>query len=171
MASAGPRNWFKRLIRKTKETAENQRSSEYRAVSIHCTNNACQAAKDKLGERFLSAEAPLLPLRECDRPDQCDCRYKHYADRRGTMRRRSDHGLTATDTDPDRAERRYQTDRRAQDDEDGAQPFSVHDDSYYEHVGDTIRTRMLDASESDGGDPRDSGRFDKSKSWGPDSEK
>lgn len=160
MASDRPRNWFRQLFAKT---AEKPRASEYHAVSIYCSSDACQAAKDELGKRYLSAEAPLLPLRQCDRPDQCDCRYKHYDDRRGRPRRRSDQGLDAS-TDPDRVERRYQKDRRQQDDGDDAEPFSVHDDSYYEHVGDTIRTAMIDASEPDGIDPYNSGTFDKSKS-------
>lgn len=165
MASVRPRNWFKQLFSKT---AEKPRVSEYCAVSIHCTSSACQAVKDKLGERLLSAEAPLLPLRQCDRPDQCDCRYKHYSDRRGETRRHSDQGLAAH-TDQDRVERRYKADRRAQDDGDEPEPFSVHEDSYYEHVGDTIRTAMIDASESDGIDPYNSGSFDRSKSWGSNS--
>lgn len=166
MASGRPRNWFKQLFAKT---AEKTRVSEYHAVSIHCTSNACEAAKNKLGERHLSAEAPLLPLSDCDRSDQCDCRYKHYDDRRGEPRRRSDHGLTG-DSDPDRLERRYKKDRRTESDGDDSKPFSVHEDSYYEHVGDTVRTAMLDASESEGIDPYNSGSFDRSKSWGSNSE-
>ena len=144
--------------------------SQYHAVSIYCTDNACQAAKDKLGERVLSAEAPFLPLSDCDRPDQCDCRYKHYDDRRGEPRRRSDQGLAAH-TDPDRVERRLRKDRRVQNDGDDSEPFSVHEDSYYEHVGDTVRTAMIDAGEQEGIDPYNSGSFDKSKSWGSNSEK
>lgn len=167
MASAKPRRWFERLFSRS---PEKPRISKYHAVSIHCTDNACLAAKDKLGERHLSADAPLLPLKLCDRPDQCDCRYQHYDDRRGDSRRRSDQGLPAQ-SDPDRIERRYAKDRRAQDDGDEAKPFSVHEDSYYEHMGDTIRTAMLDDSESDGVDPYNSGSFDRSKSWGSGSDK
>ncbi len=54
-------------------------------------------------------------------------------------------------------------DRRAENIAEEAEPFSVHEDSYYEHMGDTIRTAMLDASELDGVDPYNSGSFDKSK--------
>ena len=57
------------------------------------------------------------------------------------------------------------TDRRANDDSDEAEPFYVHDDSYHEHVGDTIRTAALKADELEGIDPYNSGSFDKSKSW------
>ena len=56
-------------------------------------------------------------------------------------------------------------DRRAEDVAADAELFSVHEDSYYEHVGDTVRTAMLDASEPEGVDPYNSGSFDKSKSW------
>jgi len=162
MSSVRPRRWFTRLFART---AEKPRVSKYHAVSIHCGKNACQAAQDKLGKRHLSAEAPLLPLHHCDRPDQCDCRYQHYDDRRGDPRRRSEQGLPAL-TDSERVERRNVKDRRAQNVAEDAEPFSVNEGSYYEHVGDTVRTAMLDASESDGVDPYNSGSFDKSKSWG-----
>ena len=160
MSSVRPRRWFTRLFART---AEKPRVSPYHAVSIRCGKNACQAAQDKLGERNLSAEAPLLPLDQCDRPDQCECRYQHYGDRRRGSRRRSEQGLTAQ-TDSERIERRYVKDRRAEDVADEAEPFSVHKDSYYEHVSDTIRTVTLDANEPDGVDPYNSGSFDKSKS-------
>ena len=56
-------------------------------------------------------------------------------------------------------------DRRAEIVAEDAEPFSVHEESYYEHVENTIRTATLDASELDGVDPYNSGSFDKSKSW------
>ncbi len=112
----------------------------------------------------------MLPLDQCDRPDQCDCRYQHYEDRRGEPRRRSDLGLSEQ-SDPDRLERRYVKDRRAQEEGDEETPFSVHEDSYYEHMGDTIRTAIGGVSEADGVDPYNSGSFDKSKSWGSSSDK
>ncbi len=165
MSSVKPHRWFARLFSKP---AEEPRVSPHHAVAIVCGQNACQAAQDKLGERHLSSEAPLLPLDQCDRPDQCACRYQHYDDRRGDPRRSSESGLPVQ-TDSENVERRNAKDRRAQDVAEAAkddEPFSVHEDSYYEHVGDTIRTAMLDASESDGIDPYNSGSFDKSKSWG-----
>jgi len=161
MSSVRPRRWFSRLFART---AEKPRDSTYHAVSIRCGKSACQAAQDKLGKRHLSAEAPLLPLHHCDRPDQCECRYQHYDDRRGDSRRGSEQGLP-TQTDSKREERRHVKDRRAQDVAEDAEPFSVHEDSYYEHVGDTTRTAMLDDSEPDEFDPYNSGSFDKSKSW------
>jgi hypothetical protein len=161
MASVNFRSIFKRLVaRKTEEPT----TTTYHAVEIRCGKASCQAAQDSQRERFLSTEAPLLPLSQCDRPDQCDCRYQHYKDRRGGPRRRSEQGMSDM-TDHERLERRYKNDRRAQDDDDKAEPFSVHKDSYHEHVGDTIRTATLKAEESEGIDPYDSGSFDKSKSW------
>ena len=59
--------------------------------------------------------------------------------------------------------------RRGEDLPEEEQPFSVSEDSYYEHVGDTIRSQHLDVDESDGVDPYNSGSFDKSKSWKPNS--
>ena len=167
MSSVKPRRWFTRLFART---AKKPRVSPYHSVAIRYGKNACQAAQDELGERHLSAESPLLPLDQCDRPDQCECRYQHYDDRRGDPRRDSEQGLPEQ-TDSERVERRHAKDRRAQDVAEDEEPFSVNEDSYYEHVGDTVRTAMLDASESDGVDPYNSGSFDKSKSWGSDSGK
>ena len=71
--------------------------------------------------------------------------------------------------DSERLERRYAKDRRAHDESDEAEPFSVHEDSYHEHVEDTIRSETLKVDEPDGIDPYNSGSFDKSKSWKPSS--
>jgi len=161
VTSVKPRNLLKRLFAKK---AEKQRVTTYHAVAIRCGKSSCQAAQDNQSERYLSAEAPLLPLPQCDRPDQCECRYQHYEDRRDGPRRRSEQGLPDK-TDSERLERRYKTSRREQDDAGEAEPFSVHEDSYHEHVEDTIRTATLKAGEPEGVDPYNSGSFDKSKSW------
>lgn len=161
MKSVRPRRWLTRLFPRK---AEEKGVSPYHAVAIRCTNNSCQAAKDSQFERHLSADAPLLPLGQCDRPDQCECRYQHYEDRRGESRRGSDHGLS-DQNDSKSEERRHAKSRRAEDFDEEDEPFSVSEDSYYEHVGDTIRTAHLDVDESDGVDPYNSGSFDKSKSW------
>ena len=52
----------------------------------------CEAASGLAGERFLTDEAPLLPLADCDQPD-CGCRYQHYTDRRTDDRRDTDVGI------------------------------------------------------------------------------
>ena len=163
MKPVKPRSWFAKLFAKK---AEEKSVSPYHAVAIYCTRNSCQAALDKQFERHLSSAAPLLPLPDCDRPDQCECRYKHYKDRRSDSRRASDHGLS-NKKNPNAEERRSLKSRRAEDFDEDEQPFSVHEDSYYEHVGDTIRTAALDTEKADGIDPYNSGSFDKSKSFKP----
>ena len=163
-----PRNWFAQLFAKKAGKAKKKGVSPYHAVAIYCTRNSCAAALDRQFERHLSSEAPLLPLKECDRPEACECRYQHYEDRRGESRRASDQGLS-NKSNPDGDERRRVKSRRAADFPEDEQPFSVHEDSYYEHVGDTIRTAALEADEPDGVDPYNSGSFDKSKAFKPNS--
>jgi hypothetical protein len=61
----------------------------WRAVSVQASAGACPAAR-RLGDtRFLVAQAPPLPLAECDLPDDCDCVFRHHADRRMGERRRT----------------------------------------------------------------------------------
>ena len=167
MTSVRPRSLLKRLFAKK---AEKPRTTPYHAVAIRCGRTSCKAAQDNQRERYLSAEAPLLPFDQCDRPDQCECRYQHYEDRRDSPRRRSEQGLSDT-TDSERLERRYTNDRRANTDSDGDEPFSVREGSYHEHVEDTIRSEALKIDELEGVDPYNSGSFDKSKSWKPSSNK
>ena len=57
------------------------------AVSIERDLLPCDAAKELGDKRFLSHEAPDLPLAGCDR-DKCGCRYIHHADRRSNEERR-----------------------------------------------------------------------------------
>lgn len=159
--SFNPRLWFRRV---SASRGDEKSASPFHAVEIRCTSTACQAAQDARDERYISAEAPLLPLHRCDRPDRCQCRYQHHEDRRGDSRRVAKSSLS-TQGEPERDERRGLKDRRAADVADDDQPFSVSEDSYYEHVGNEIRDRSHGASESEGVDPYNSGSFDKSKSW------
>ena len=161
VTSFKPRLWLKRLFA---SRADQTCVSPFHAVEIRCTKNACQAAQDTHGERYVSAEAPLLPLDQCDRPDRCRCRYQHYKDRRDDSRRRAEIGLP-TQSNSERVERRHVKGRRSEDTAEDAEPCSLSEDSYYEYVGNTIRDPSLDASESAGVDPYNSGSFDKSKSW------
>lgn len=60
--------------------------NKYHAVTVAQGRTACLASLQLNGRRFLSNDAPLLPLPECAmRP--CHCRYLHYADRRAEDRR------------------------------------------------------------------------------------
>jgi hypothetical protein len=67
-------------------------ASPYHAVSILPGTAACDAAYRLSGQRFLSKQAPLLPLPSCDAP-VCNCRFKHHKDRRSGPRRSSDVGI------------------------------------------------------------------------------
>lgn len=65
----------------------------YHAVSIDPGRHCCQGARKLQGQRFLSSEAPQLPLEHCT-SDHCTCHYAHYTDRRDTPRRVSDLGVS-----------------------------------------------------------------------------
>ena len=86
--------------------------NRWHAVMIEAPANACDAAQACKGERFLSGDAPLLPLRECD-AKRCECRYRHYEDRRGDSRRRDKKG--AAQQDREQTNRRVKRGRRASD--------------------------------------------------------
>lgn len=74
-------------------TAAVESSADYRAVSVQCKSDACDAAKALGSKRFLLAEAPSLPLPGCNCA-HCQCSYAHHADRRSdTDDRRGVHGL------------------------------------------------------------------------------
>ena len=114
-------------------------ASPFHAVEICCTKNACQAAQDTRGERYLSAEAPLLPLDQCDRRDRCKCRYKHHEDRRGGESRRSAEADLPTQSDSETVELRHGKGRRVEDIAEDAEPSSLSEDTYYSHVLKKIR--------------------------------
>ena len=97
-------------------TAEN---TTYHAVSIKFATNACQAAKEMEGRRFLSTAAPKLPLPDCDAAE-CSCRFVHHKDRRSGKDRRSPFGAPGfgTTTGRFKTDQRAGKDRRAGADED-----------------------------------------------------
>jgi hypothetical protein len=59
---------------------------QFHAVTIVPGAHACIAAHGQFGQRFLSRDAPPLPLKACESA-RCECRYEHYDDRRGGPRR------------------------------------------------------------------------------------
>lgn len=63
-------------------------NTPYHAVSIRFSSNACHAAREIEGHRFLSSAAPRLPLPDCD-ASECSCRFAHHKDRRSGRDRRS----------------------------------------------------------------------------------
>lgn len=57
-------------------------AAKYHAVTIRAVAGGCNAVRDLKDRVFLAAEAPLLPLRDCTSPDQCQCHYAKRGDRR-----------------------------------------------------------------------------------------
>jgi hypothetical protein len=69
-----------------------KKPATHHAVSIAPGPRCCAGARELRGQRFLSREAPMLPLASCDRTD-CTCRYEHHQDRRKGARRARDMGV------------------------------------------------------------------------------
>lgn len=65
----------------------------FHGIAVNPGPCACEAVAALGGQRFLSDEAPRLPLPGCSRPEDCRCVYRHFTDRRTDARRDSDVGL------------------------------------------------------------------------------
>lgn len=86
----------------------------YHAVAIHPQGEtACPYAEGLRRKRFLAREAPLLPLSGCS-VERCKCKYRHYADRRSGVDRRSDFFIPSAGKGIS-SERRSTSGRRAED--------------------------------------------------------
>jgi hypothetical protein len=73
------------------ERGEGSLKQPWHAVSVVVGGPAaCPAAEGLRRKRFLSDEAPRLPLQECSCPWRCKCVYRHHADRRMSVRRETD---------------------------------------------------------------------------------
>jgi hypothetical protein len=78
---------------KTQNGSGARKSEPWHAVAIMSRGGeSCAGAILCRSKRFLSGDAPLLPLAECDRPQSCPCTYRHYMDRRAKPRRSGDSG-------------------------------------------------------------------------------
>jgi hypothetical protein len=64
-------------------------SNPWHAVSVVPSEGACAKARSLSRMRFLSNDAPPLPLQSCD-VRACRCHYRHHEDRRRLRRRASD---------------------------------------------------------------------------------
>jgi len=106
------------------------------AIEIRCMESCCQAAAEARGRRYLCTDAPLLPLKQCDRPDRCECRYRHHDDRRRGPRRGDEAG-TPPQSHANQAEQRTTAGRRSQDREVESDPTSPLDDTYYDYIAKT----------------------------------
>lgn len=77
------------VLRRQSDDVTHKSARQFHAVSIEPCRGACSAARMLHGQRFLASEARTLPLADCDVAN-CQCTYKHYADRRkGDERRRA----------------------------------------------------------------------------------
>jgi len=92
----------------------NPRSSPWAATSVQPTRISCPAAQAIKAQRFLSAQAPKLPLPECSCPGSCACTYKKYDDRRAGARREAEDTGIERYFDPSK-ERRVKPGRRRTD--------------------------------------------------------
>ena len=67
------------------KTASKSSVSPYHCVEVKMSYSACDEVLKLHGKRYLSAEAPILPVVGCDK--NCKCKFKHYEDRRQDDRR------------------------------------------------------------------------------------
>lgn len=97
------------------EPVVRQRPSPYHAVSVQAGPRACKEARALADKRYLSDEAPSLPLPTCD-ARVCTCRYRHHSDRRsGEPRREADIGIVSMEGKWSGLERRRTRGRRRED--------------------------------------------------------
>jgi hypothetical protein len=91
------------------EKSKAVKKEAWHSVSIIRGRQACAAVVALNGRKWLSAEAPQLPIQGCD-ATQCDCRYRHHADRRSADRRETTGLVSAPPKDGER--RTGRVDRR-----------------------------------------------------------
>jgi len=91
-----------------------KRSSRWHSVTVVLHDTSCAAATLCRNKRFLSQEAPRLPLPGCSNSEQCRCVYRHFDDRRSNLRRTADMGGALPSETP-KTNRRLTRGRRAQD--------------------------------------------------------
>jgi hypothetical protein len=86
----------------------------FHAVTVVARDEACADARALKDMRLLSADAPRLPMRDCDHPERCECRFVHHDDRRAGPRR-DDSDSPGARTSTSFAERRTLRGRRVTD--------------------------------------------------------
>ena len=85
--------------------------NRFHAVTIAPGERACAEAHALRGKRFLSREAPALPLKNCGSA-KCECRYEHHGDRRKGKRRAHDLGVSIDGYDGEDLRQKSQRGRR-----------------------------------------------------------
>jgi hypothetical protein len=83
-------------------------TNPWHAVSIvpGFVQGSCPQVAKLVGHRFLSMEAPPLPLVDCPMKNRCGCRFRHHVDRRSDARRAGDAGLPDHYYGPERRRKR-----------------------------------------------------------------
>lgn len=71
---------------KTTHLTKHAQNDAFHCVEPHHHAHCCDAVKALHGKRFLSAEAPSLPVQGCNQA-HCHCDYIHHSDRRIEVRR------------------------------------------------------------------------------------
>jgi hypothetical protein len=82
--STGPAKTAKKGKTKTAASSSEHTTAAakpFTAVTLAPGPGACEAVLSFEGARFLSGDAPLLPLADCG-SSSCTCKYMHYEDRR-----------------------------------------------------------------------------------------
>lgn len=114
-------SWLRRKV-KTKriERVANTRvvtnirvTNPWHAVAVSSSAACCRASVAARHTRYLSTEAPPLPLAGCTQAGSCTCKYKHYSDRRIGPRRTTDRDLYKNALSPHIIPRLTFTDRRS----------------------------------------------------------
>ena len=95
--------------------AEGKPRLKHRGAEVIAAADACDAARSLTKLRLQSADIPLLPLKTCDRPATCKCKYRHFDDRRRKFPRREEHALNALMACTPGVERRTRRGRRESD--------------------------------------------------------
>lgn len=83
----------------------------YHCVEVCAGTPACESVRQLGHTRFLSDEAPVLPVHGCSVP-HCTCGYVHHDDRREDDDRRHPYGQWANMPPADSGERRARRERR-----------------------------------------------------------
>lgn len=91
--------------------AQERERNRFHCVEIKSSSQTCTLARQYSGIRYLSAEAPRLPLTGCT-ATKCGCRYVHHSDRRMESRRLDYGSVTSLSTRAAGEERRRALDRR-----------------------------------------------------------
>jgi len=105
---------FGRTEPEAKPAAPRKPVNPYHSVTLAPGLRSCAAVAALRKRRFLSREAPVLPLKGCDRND-CECRYQHHDDRRDNHRRVTDLGVSIDGYVGPERRRKVKRGRRASD--------------------------------------------------------